>query len=93
MFLLATSAVQYSDLNNEQLELSIEDVRKAMQDCGAIAPEKILEEQLYDGEEDTRGVDAFLEWVMGPENREIRRIALEGGDEGKEDYLTGVSGG
>ena len=60
-----------------------------MQDCGAIAPEKILEEQIYDGEEDTRGVDVFLEWAMGPENKEIRRIALEGSDEGNEDYLTG----
>lgn len=62
-----------------------------MQDCGAISPEKILEEQIYDGEEDTRGVEAFLDWAMGPENREIRRIALEGGDEGKEDYLTCLS--
>lgn len=60
-----------------------------MQDCGAIAPEKILEEQIYDDEEDIRGVDAFIEWAMGPENKEIRRIALEG-DEGKEDYLTGL---
>lgn len=89
MLLLAQSAADHSAMNHTELELSIEDVRMAMQDCGAIAPEKILEEQIYDGEEDTRGVDAFLEWAMGPENKEIRRIALEGGDEEKEDYLTG----
>jgi transcription initiation factor TFIID subunit 3 len=89
MLLLAQSAADHSAINHTELELSIEDVRMAMQDCGAIAPEKILEEQIYDGEEDTRGVDAFLEWAMGPENKEIRRIALEGSDEGSEDYLTG----
>ena len=89
MLLLAQSAADHSAINHTELELSIEDVRMAMQDCGAIAPEKILEEQIYDGEEDTRGVDAFLEWAMGQENKEIRRIALEGSDEGSEDYLTG----
>jgi transcription initiation factor TFIID subunit 3 len=90
MLLLAQSAAEHSNINHTELELGIEDVRMAMQDCGAIAPEKILEEQIYDGEEDTRGVDAFIEWAMGPENSEIRRIALEGSDEGKEDYLTGL---
>lgn len=89
MLLLAQSAAEHSTINHAELELSVEDIRMAMQDCGAIAPEKILEEQIYDGEEDTRGVDAFLEWAMGLENREIRRIALEGSDEGKENYLMG----
>ena len=91
MSLLATAAAKYSNSNHPELELNVQDVRMAMQECGALAPEKILEEQIYDGEEDTRGVDAFLEWAMGPENKEIRRIALEGGEEGKEDYLIGTS--
>ncbi len=89
MLLLAHSAAEHAAINHPELELSIEDVRMAMQDCGAIAPEKILEEQIFDGEEDARGVDTFIEWAMGPENKEIHRIALEGGDDGKEDYLTG----
>lgn len=33
-----------------------------------------MEEQLR-GEEDLRGIDAFVAWCTGPENREIRRIA------------------
>ncbi len=61
-----------------------------MQDCGALLPEKTLEEQEREGIEDTRGVDAFIEWATGPANQEIRRIALEGAD-AKEDYLTGKS--
>lgn len=61
----------------------------AMQDCGAIGPEKPLEQQEFDGEEDMRGVEGFLAWAMGKPNMEIRRIALEGGD-ANEDYLTGL---
>ena len=62
-----------------------------MQDCGVLIPEKTLEEQDYEGKEDTRGVDAFISWAMGKGNSEIRRVALEGSDGAKEDYLTGLS--
>ncbi len=60
-----------------------------MQDCGVLMPEKVLEEQEFDCHEDARGVDAFLAWAMGKANQEIRRVALEGSDGAKEDYLTG----
>lgn len=62
-----------------------------MQDCGALAPEKILKEQEFNGEEDVRGVENFIAWAMGSRNREIRRIALEGSDGARDDYLTGWS--
>ena len=90
MFLLAQSTATHSAVNDDELEVSIQDVRMAMQDCGALGPESLLEEQELDGEEDMRGVENFLAWVTGKVNREIRRVALEGGD-GKEDYLTGLS--
>jgi len=92
MLLLAQTAATHASVNHNEpelsLEISIQDVRMAMQDCGALIPEKVLEEQEFDGEEDTRGVDAFLAWVMGIGNQTIRRIALEGADGAKEDYLT-----
>lgn len=87
MFLLAQSTANHAAINNDELEASIQDVRMAMQDCGAIAPEKIEEDEDFDGEEDMRGVENFLAWTTGKVNKEIRRVALEGGD-GKEDYLT-----
>jgi transcription initiation factor TFIID subunit 3 len=87
MFALASAAARYAEVNHDEIELGIQDIRMAMQQCGAIAPEKVMEEQLYDDIEDVRGVNAFIEWAMGPANKEIRRIALEGGEEGKEDYL------
>lgn len=87
---LAEATAEHSMLNHGALEVAIEDVRMAMQDCGAILPEKIMEDQIYDDEEDVRGVTAFVEWAMGAGNKEIRRIALEGADDSKEDYLTGL---
>jgi transcription initiation factor TFIID subunit 3 len=89
MFLLANSAANHAEHNPADLELTVADIRMALQDCGAIAPEKALVDQICDEMEDTRGVEAFLEWVMGPQNKEIRRVSLEGGEDGKEDYLTG----
>ncbi|KAI9847408.1 MAG: hypothetical protein M1837_002597 [Sclerophora amabilis] len=57
------------------------DVRMAMQECGAFRPQLAASEELWlvtgDGEEeeDVRGVIAFVDWVLGEGNREIRRVA------------------
>lgn len=67
---------------------TVVDVRMALQRVGALLPERIEEEQEYLGEEDTRGVEAFVAWAMGSLNREITRIALDGDDEAG-DYLDG----
>ena len=95
--LLATTTATHASLNQVEqqpglqlgLEVSITDVRMAMQDCGALIPEKVVEEQWSDGQEDARGVDLFVAWAMGKVNEETRRVALEG-NEGKEDYLTSL---
>jgi transcription initiation factor TFIID subunit 3 len=78
MYVLAQSTATHATINHTELEISIQDVRMAMQDCGALAPEKLLEEQESDGVEDMRGVEDFLAWAMGKPNREIRRIARVG---------------
>lgn len=88
MFLLAQSTAMHSAVNHNELEVSIQDVRMAMEDCGCLAREKLLEKG--EGEEDMGSVEDFLAWVTGKANKEIKRVALEGGD-GKEDYLTGSS--
>lgn len=90
---LASSTAEYAELNHdEHFDISIEDVRMAMEDCGALIPRLCLEDEDYQKEEDTRGVDGFIEWAKGPANKEIRRIALDGGEADKEDYLTGTFG-
>lgn len=90
MFLLAQSTAMHSAVNQNELEVSIRDVRMAMEDCGGLAPDRLLEDEDVDDEEDMSGVDDFIAWVTGKTNKEIKRVALEGGD-GKEDYLIGLS--
>lgn len=82
-------AAQNQDIPELSLEIAIQDVRMAMQDCGVLGPEKSFEDQEREGE-DMRGVEAFLEWAHGKRNREIRRIALEGAEGAREDYLAGL---
>jgi len=67
---------------------SVVDVRLALQQVGALLPEKTELEQEYLDIEDVRGTEAFLAWIQGPVNREIKRIALDGNDEAR-DYLDG----
>ena len=91
---LARATATHAALNQDDPELALEpliqDVRMAMQDFGLLLPEKGFVEQDFQGKEDTRGVDAFIAWAKGPENAEIRRIALEGVEGAKDDYLTGT---
>jgi transcription initiation factor TFIID subunit 3 len=91
MYMLAEATVNHAAVNQSEMDISIRDVRMAMQDCAVLAPEKVMEDQQFDGEEDTRGVDAFIAWAMGKSNEEIRRVALEGSDGLQEDYLAGTS--
>lgn len=90
MYQLAAATVNHAGLNGSEDEITIEDVRMALEECGAFAPQKILEDELIDGEEDTRGVDAFIAWASSPEAKEIQRVAFGGADDVKEDYLTGL---
>ena len=91
MYMLAEATANHAAVNHTEMEISIQDVRMAMQDCAVLAPEKVMEDQQFDGEEDTRGVDAFIAWALGKSNQDIRRVALEGSDGLQEDYLAGLS--
>ena len=56
-------------------EITITDIRKALQDVGALHPQLSELEEHARGEEDMRGVEAFVKWASGDVNAEIRRIA------------------
>ncbi|KAG9237253.1 hypothetical protein BJ875DRAFT_168073 [Amylocarpus encephaloides] len=92
MVAIAESAIAHASNNHNEpeiaLEIALQDVRMAMESCGVLYPNKPLEEEGFEGEEDTRSVDDFLAWARGPNNKEIRRIAFESGDGSKDDYLT-----
>lgn len=72
------------------LEPTIVEVRRALQDVGAFLPERDWEEQDFLEEEDTRGADEFVSWATGPKTELIKKIALDDGEEGVTDYLAGM---
>lgn len=81
----AAQCAEHQRLDEPQLE----DIRIAMEECGVFKPQLQVTEEDFLGEEDLRGVEAFIEWAMGDRSREIRRIAALGKDGGK-DALSGV---
>ena len=99
LILVATKSSEYAWSNHNDPSPDITDVRMALQDVGALRPEvSVMEEQLA-FDDDMRGLDAFLAWIRGDVNKEIRRIAglertegdmvdVEVGAE-REDFLTG----
>lgn len=92
MHLLAQNATAHAELNGTMPDLTVQDVRMAMQDCGVLGAESVIEDQEFEGIEDTSGVDDFILWATGPGNKEIRRVAMLDGTPGtNEDYLAGLS--
>ncbi|KAL8657998.1 MAG: hypothetical protein Q9202_007638 [Teloschistes flavicans] len=73
--LLASRAAAHAQESHNDHGLTITDVRMALQDVGALWPQKSAMEEHIMGEEDLRGVEAFVKWMKGDEHREIRRIA------------------
>lgn len=96
--LLASSTVSHAHSNHNDACPDITDIRMALQDVGAFVPQMSAMEELWNGEEDMRGLENFLDWVKGDVHREIRRIAGLASTEGeavdiealqqKEDFLT-----
>lgn len=100
LMLLGSSAAAHA-LNNhpDDPAPNLDDIRLALQDAGALRPQMRDTEETWRGEEDLRGLEAFLGWFLGPANREIRRIAGFVPSEGdvidadsieKEDFLTAL---
>jgi transcription initiation factor TFIID subunit 3 len=85
LLLLASSTAQNAFNNHDDYIPTIQDVRMALLEVGALRPQmSVLEERAkgsvkVDGQdvpfEDMRGVEDFLNWARGPLSHEIRRIA------------------
>lgn len=101
LLLLASSTVDHAQNSHENSPTPcVDDVRMALYEAGALRPQmNPMEEQLR-GEEDMRGLEAFLGWFNGPVNKEISRIAgfiasqgdvMDADSLEKEDYLSGMS--
>ncbi|KAI0117040.1 hypothetical protein F4814DRAFT_448045 [Daldinia grandis] len=75
---ISRHTAQHAALNNEVGMPGlpdIVDVRLALEDCGALWPERDFTAQEVSGEEDMRGVEEFIRWAKGSKNRRIRMVA------------------
>jgi len=100
LLLLASSTAQNAFNTHNTFVPTIQDVRLALNQAGALAPQmSTTEESLRDEVEvegamvpfeDLRGVQGFVNWAQGPVNKEIRRIAGFGDDANVEEIAAGL---
>ena len=70
-------------------DFTIVDVRLALQDAGALAPQRVLTEEEWLGEEDLRGVEEFVKWFAGQRMKEMMEVGSGDGESDATDYLNG----
>lgn len=70
-------------------DYDIVDVRMALQEVGALLPEKVETEQVWKGEEDMRGVDDFIQWFTGSRMKEMMEMGSGDTESDATDYLAG----
>lgn len=87
--LLAETTAQFAASNHYEYEITITDIRMAMEEVGALGFGKSMEDQQWEGEEDLSGVEEFISWCNGHRNQEIKRIAMDTLGEDGADYVTG----
>lgn len=87
--LLCESTAQFAANNHYEFEITMTDLRMAMEEVGALAFGKSMEDQVWEGQEDLSGVEEFIAWCNGPVNAEIRRIAKDTLGEDGTDYIAG----
>lgn len=75
--------------HGDAADFDIVDVRLALQDAGAMLPERSPSEQFWRGEEDLRGVDEFVAWFAGQRMRELMEVGRGDGEADATDYLNG----
>lgn len=101
LLLLASSTAQNAFNTHNNLVPTIQDVRLALSQAGALVPQMSTAEESLRGDvqisegvwvpfEDLRGVEAFVNWAHGPVNKEIRRIAGFGDDANVEEIAAGL---
>lgn len=100
LLLLGTSAAEHAANSHPEDPIpTLEDIRLALLDAGALRPQMRDYEEDWRGKEDLRGLEGFLSWFQGPANREIRRVAgfipsegdvIDETSASKEDFLTAL---
>ncbi len=104
MAVIAGQTARHAGQNNDFSPCpTIVDVRMALEDCGALLPQRDIAAPglgYEEEEEDTRGVDDFINWAKGKKNQRIRKVAglhrpvvvgeENEAEERETDYLSGM---
>lgn len=70
-------------------DFDVTDVRLALQDVGALGPERVLTEEVWRGEEDLHGVEEFISWFSGQRFKDLMEVGNADGEADATDYLAG----
>lgn len=73
----------------DSADFTIADIRMALQDAGALMPERVPTEEMWRGEEDLRGVEEFIAWFAGQRMKEMMEVGSGDGETDATDYLNG----
>lgn len=71
--LLGSTSQYFAELDNRE-ESDLEDVRAAMEKCGLLRPLDLFSDE-FTRQEETAGVDAFIDWARGTKAQELRLVA------------------
>ncbi|KAM5356068.1 hypothetical protein ACJ41O_002714 [Fusarium nematophilum] len=89
--LLCQSTAEHAAHNQgDSADFTIADIRMALQDAGALMPDRIPTEEDWRGEEDLRGVEEFIEWFAGQRMKEMMEVGSGDGETDATDYLNAL---
>ncbi|TQS33185.1 hypothetical protein Golomagni_06479 [Golovinomyces magnicellulatus] len=71
-------------------DFTIEDIRLALQDTGALLPDRVTTEEMFSDQEDTRGVEDFIAWFSGQRMKELMEVGNADGESDATDYLNAL---
>lgn len=71
-------------------DFTVVDIRMALQDVGALLPERVETEQEWRGDEDVRGVEEFVKWFAGQRMKEMMEFGNGDGESDATDYLNAL---
>ncbi|KAF4962102.1 hypothetical protein FSARC_9803 [Fusarium sarcochroum] len=89
--LLCQSTAEHAAHNQgSSTDFTIADIRMALQDAGALMPERVPAEETWRGDEDLRGVEEFVAWFAGQRMKEMMEVGSGDGETDATDYLNAL---
>lgn len=89
--LLCQSTADHAAHNQgDSADFTIVDIRMALQDAGALMPERLPAEELFHNKEDLRGLEEFIAWFAGQRMKEMMDVGSGDGEMDATDYLNAL---